>query len=442
MAHNWKRQASVAYGCALTRLALNFYLFFEELPEKYEDENTDQRALDGLLFKMAGSFLDGENKGLLEQLSSLRLRIQDEMHQAMAFSDGLQVYGYALNRVGRRFIQCLPIEVGEEALTANLMRYIGEAKEAAIQNQRIQMIMGQLPVRLTRKKYFGIVHDALTAYIGSDPAGLKDMMYLIKGCSMAGIFKEPKSGYARLYEIFSELRDISFKEMDKASYEHVRERVSEAGDTIMVLMEYYTSLQEMVNDLYILCLTGDWAVRDAKEEEHAVEILQGLRLLYEQGKRQIPQELTDCLPNLEGIQEEYAEKYQRLDFHWEDNQDAPGEEGEMARRGEMVDRLMSTSTFASLEIRKDCDSVTREDVEKAADLFFAEAEPVLSSLQKPVARGVMAMSLSYLPVFFNSPGEIGEYIRNSLACCTDIAEKEACMDLLLQVMESDGYELL
>ena len=46
MAHNWKRQASVAYGCALTRLALNFYLFFEELPEKYEDENTDQRALD------------------------------------------------------------------------------------------------------------------------------------------------------------------------------------------------------------------------------------------------------------------------------------------------------------------------------------------------------------------------------------------------------------
>ena len=117
MAHNWKRQASVAYGCALTRLALNFYLFFEELPEKYEDENTDQRALDGLLFKMAGSFLDGENKGLLEQLSSLRLRIQDEMHQAMAFSDGLQVYEYALNRVERRFIQCLPIEVGEEALT-------------------------------------------------------------------------------------------------------------------------------------------------------------------------------------------------------------------------------------------------------------------------------------------------------------------------------------
>lgn len=442
MAHNWKRQASVAYGCALTRLALNFYLFFEELPEKYEDENSSQRELDGRLSELLGSFLDGEGKGLLERLSSLRSRIEDEMHQAMAFSDGLQVYEYALNRVERRFVRCLPVAVDETGLAANLMRYIAEAKEAAVQNQRIQMIVGQLPVRLTRQKYFGMVHDALTAYIGSDPEGLKDMMYLLRGCSMAGIFGGQEKGYARLQEIFSELQTVSFKEMEKASYEHVRELASEAGDMVMALMEYCTSLQEMVNDLYILCLTGDWAVRDAGEEEHAVEILQGLRQLYQQGKREIPQELEDCLPNLEGIQEEYAEKYQRLDFHWEENQDAPGEEGELARRGELVERLMSSSTFASLEIRKDCASVSREDVEKAADRFFGEVGPVLSSLQKPVARGVMALSLSYLPVFFNSPDEIKEYIGNSLACCTDRVEKEACMDLLLQVMESDGYELL
>ena len=103
---------------------------------------------------------------------------------------------------------------------------------------------------------------------------------------------------------------------------------------------------------------------------------------------------------------------------------------------------MSSSTFASLETRKDCAGVSREDVEREADRFFAELKPVLSSLQKPVARGVMAMSLSYLPVFFNSPEEIGAYIRNSLGCCADLAEKEACMDLLMQVMESDGYGLL
>lgn len=442
MAHNWKRQASLAYGCALTRLALNLYLFFEELPEKYEDENSSRQELDGQLLRLTGSFLDGKAKELLEQVPAFRSRIEDEMHQVMAYSDALQVYEYVLNRVERRFVKCRPIEVDEEALAGNLMRYIKEAKEAGVQNQRIQMIVGQLPVRLTRQKYFGMVHDALTAYIGSDPAGLEDMMYLLKGCSMAGVWGEPKKGYEDFHEILSQLGGLSFKEMDGASYEHARGLVSEAREMTMVLMEYCTILQEMVNDLYILCLTGDWAVRDAGEEGHAVEILRGLEKLYEQGEREIPQELTDCLPNLEGIQEEYAEKYQRLDFHWEESEDAPGEEGELARRGEMVDRLMSASTFASLETRKDCDSVSREDVERAADQFFAELGPVLSSLQKPVARGVMAMSLSYLPVFFNSPEEIREYIRNSLDCCADLAEKEACMDLLLQVMESDGYGLL
>ena len=442
MAHNWKRQASLAYGCALTRLALNFYLFFEELPEQYEDENSSQRELDGQLVGLTGSFLDGKAKELLEQISAFRIRIQDEMHQVMAYSDALQVYEYVLNRVERQFVKCRPIEISEVALAGNLMRYIGEPKEAGIQNQRIQMIVGQLPVRLTRQKYFGMVHDALTAYIGSDPAGLEDMMYLLRGCSMVGISGEPKKGYERLHGILSELGKLSLKEMDGISYEHARSLVSEAGEMAEALMAYCTILEEMVNDLYILCLTGDWAVRDAREEGHAVEILRGLQRLYEQGERGIPQELTDRLPNLEGIQEEYAEKYQRLDFHWEESENVPGEEGELARRGEMVDRLMSSSTFASLETRKDCAGVSREDVEREADRFFAELEPVLSSLQKPVARGVMAMSLSYLPVFFNSPEEIGAYIRNSLGCCADLAEKEACMDLLMQVMESDGYGLL
>ena len=143
---------------------------------------------------------------------------------------------------------------------------------------------------------------------------------------MVGISGEPKKGYERLHGILSELGKLSLKEMDGISYEHARSLVSEAGEMAEALMAYCTILEEMVNDLYILCLTGDWAVRDAREEGHAVEILRGLQRLYEQGERGIPQELTDRLPNLEGIQEEYAEKYQRLDFHWEESENVPGEE--------------------------------------------------------------------------------------------------------------------
>ena len=123
MAHNWKRQASLAYGCALTRLALNFYLFFEELPEQYEDENSSQRELDGQLVGLTGSFLDGKAKELLEQISAFRIRIQDEMHQVMAYSDALQVYEYVLNRLEPRFEGELFPEEDDEA-AREILRYI------------------------------------------------------------------------------------------------------------------------------------------------------------------------------------------------------------------------------------------------------------------------------------------------------------------------------
>ncbi len=442
MAYNWKRQASVAYGCAQARLALNFFLFYEEMPETYEEENGSQKELDRLFMELLGKFLSGESEELLEAAGELRKQVQQEMLQVMAYSDGLQIYEYVLNRMERRFQKCLPLETDETGVAANLMRYIAAPKDAAVQNQRIQMIVGQLPVRFTKQKYFGMVHDALTSYIGSDPAGLEDMMYLLRSGSMVSLAGMKQKSYKKLDRIFAEFQKLSFKEMDKSTYENARSQAEEAGNMVTALMSYCTNLQEMVNDLYILCLTRESAVRDAGEEKKAAKIIKGLWQLYCQGNREIPEELEDCLSNLEGIQEAYYEKYQQTDFSRKDGRDGTEEEREDTRRGEMVDRLMSSSTFAVLETGKTSGSVSREDVEAAADLFFSELGPVLSSCQKPVARAIMATTLSYLPVCFNSPEEIRDYIQGSLSCCTDQFEKEACMELLVQIMESDGYGLL
>ena len=139
------------------------------------------------------------------------------------------------------------------------------------------------------------------------------------------------------------------------------------------------------------------------------------------------------MPELEGVQEEYFEKYQQLSFRQEEEMDP------LAFR---VDMLMSTSTFADLEENKRQGHVTREDLEEVTATFFAELETVFSSSQKPVIRAIMATTLSYLPVRFQSPDELQNYIRNSLDCCTDLAERAVCMELLQQMMEMDGYELV
>ena len=103
---------------------------------------------------------------------------------------------------------------------------------------------------------------------------------------------------------------------------------------------------------------------------------------------------------------------------------------------------MSGSTFVSLKKSRERKNVTKEDVKKAADDYFASVGSVFSSCPKPVARAIMAFTLSCLPVFLNSPDDLQAYIQDSLSCCSDPAEKEACMDLLMQLMERDGYELV
>ena len=436
MAHNWKRQASLAYGCALTRLALNVYLYFEEWPEWCEKGFSCQKVLDESYMNLLGRYLSGDSEKLLKELDDFRDRVQKEASLVMAYSDGFQIYEYVLNRVERRFKKGRIFPVEESAFVGNLMRYVASAREGAVQYQRIGQIVGQLPVRFTKQKYFSMIHDGLTTYIGSDLAGLNDMVFQLKSGSMAALREGYQEEYKEFNETLSSLSGLSFKDLKEEAYHDAVAQVMSGAEKLTSLFGYWVNMQEMANDLYILCLTGFDAVREIAEEDSGAGILKGLWQQYEKGSRNIPKELTESLPKLEGIQEEYAEKYQRLDFHWEDNTDETGQ------KGQKVDLLMSGSTFVSLKKSRESKNVTKEDVKKAADDYFASVGAVFSACPKPVARAIMASTLSCLPVFLNSPDDLQAYIQDSLSCCSDPAEKEACMDLLMQLMERDGYELV
>ena len=56
-------------------------------------------------------------------------------------------------------------------------------------------------------------------------------------------------------------------------------------------------------------------------------------------------------------------------------------------------------------------------------------------------RAIMATTLSVLPICFNSANEIQTYVENSLGGCSDIAEKEASIDLIHQLMEMEEYAI-
>ena len=137
MVRNWKRIASAAYGCALARLALNMYLYLGELPVEYE-ESGKQKQWEQQYRELLGWYLDGEYIRVLEKIDGFREQVRQEMETLVAYSDAIQIYEYALSRMERRFVKDLPqVEVGEEELTGNLMRYLAADGDVTLQNQRI-----------------------------------------------------------------------------------------------------------------------------------------------------------------------------------------------------------------------------------------------------------------------------------------------------------------
>lgn len=445
MTRSERKRADLAYGYALTRLALNLYTRFEELCESRKAREkdpasvTDERTEEDLasFMEILGRYLEGQEKDT-EEIDGLRERLRERMETAVAYSEAFLNYEYVLTRIRGRFEKWNLEEVPDpELLIHNLTRYLADSEDSGTMNQRLLEIVSLLPVRFTRQKFFGMVQDALMIYVGGDYVGLTYMLYLMRNCSMVNLTEEVRSREPRLDEILKELEAVSFREMTAEGFRQARSRIGLASDMLMDLRGDTDQLEQMVNDLYLLLLTGGEASHKGKGQEEASRILREVGNRYREGKLEIPDEMEELLLLLEGVQEDYYEEYQRLEpaasVH------LVGDEAEIL--SEKVDILMSSSSFAPFEGEAPR-TVERADVEREVKAFADQLTPVLARYQKPLARAVMAACLSCLSMSFQSVDEVRERIRNSLDCCTDPVEKEACLVLLRQMMESDGYELV
>lgn len=441
MASHWRKQASVAYGYSLTRLALNTYTFFEDLSDGYgesKEGRKNREQLDIALIDMLSR--TQEEKLTVEAVDELRRSIQTQMEAVVAYTDSFRIYEYALNRVERRFITDLESSpFTEDEFVSQLMGYLTSAKDAAVMNRRIQDVIAQLPVRFTRQKFYSMVREALSAYIGSDKRSLEDMMYLLKTSGMVGLSEAQRAYYPKLSELLDNLEKISFKELTAPAWREAQEQIRVAGEYLFDISEHLQMAVEIVNDIYVICLSRADAMRDTSEEAHTWSIIKELCELYRAGERQIPEAVEAKLYLLEGLQESYYEKYLRMDSapEYRDGED------ESAYKSRCVEKLLSTSAFAELsEVQEQEKAVESKDVDKAAEDFAARLEPVFCTCEKPVMRAIMATVLSNLPICFNSLDEIRDYVKNSLGSCADRAERETCMELLQQLMESEDYALV
>lgn len=429
--HMIKKQLTSVYRFAYTNLALNYYTYFETVAEKTSAQDK-LSSYTSRFNQLLGEVL--ENKGSIDDLDQMRNQLSGVIEVLNAYVDGINVYEYVLNRLERRFVTGVKIQESEEEVVSKVMQYIWNSKDTVVINGRIMEVIGQLPIRLTRNKFYNMVSDSLSIYIDGDRSALDNMMYLLRTSSLVQVPDDMEKGMEELCQMLLTLKEADYTALTEEEYKKLSRIIEEAVQMVTDLIGDCISLMELVNDLYMIELTRKDAFVDVEEEDVLKFIISGvLEKFKKEDWTEIDDDITGKLVFLEGRQEKLYEKY----LKYESTDEFVEEPYKDILRKIAV--LLSGSSFASLEEAEDADEkADRRYVEKTAENYFEELNQLFQGMKKPVVRAVMSQALSKLPVCFNSAHEIESYIRSSLDSCTDICEKETCMELLLELVESEN----
>lgn len=386
--------------------------------------------------KAAGAFMEVIDKAvealgdkrdavgeITEELFKARQELEERVDVLTACVDRLEIYQYALNRVELRFAKKVE-QPDEEVFIQKVMEYIFSSRDNMLINELIKEVISQLPVRMTKGKYFERIREGLSIYQDADKSSLDSMLYMLRTSSMLYHPKKEDVFYKEYTEAAQKVGSLDFAAITKEEHEWAEELLEKTGDNLMQEIDLCMLFAEAVNHMYALfLLKGMEAGKGWMKPE-----IERLFVASREGRFE---EAQKELVALEGCQEKLLSEEGRLE-HGLFEAD-PKEEG--VRKLRMVQALGTDSLFMSLDFESQEAAVDSSLVRKEADKLIEELKELFSKNSMLINRAIMANTLSKLPVFFESSKEVMEYIQNSLEQCHDAAEKTMSMKLIYHIME-------
>ena len=391
---------------AKVRLALSYYTYYEMYIDERENWTS---SLHDHLEKINNIISDAvlqtksseEVESFISQIDKIRNNVTKGMETLSLYVDLFEAYEYALNRVEYRFKKIDQIENDDE-LAKQILRYIFDSEDNVMVNNRIKEIIGQLPIRITKQKYFDYMRDGFHQYVGANVDVLETLTYIIRSCASLDISHDMKEAYPKLWDKKEKLEKIDFKDITQEEYEAAILLVKEAASHII----------RGINEAFVKGEQGDST-----------------------------SDLLDTFGVLEGVQEDMEYDIIRLEdtlFYINNNQKALvkslGKEKQLYSLLLCKD-LQSGSLFIDLNNHGTDVTVDRDRIIIDIDMLINELEDKFRSSDRMIIRAIMANTLDKLPVFFNSHTEVMEYVLYSLNKCTDMAEKYASIEIITSLMD-------
>ncbi|MDO5520266.1 MAG: hypothetical protein Q4G58_07235 [bacterium] len=377
----------------------------------------------------------------IKKLDAMRNTIMQKMDVLTMYTDTLRIYEYVLNRFELDFSESYE-EIDEALFIEKLNYYLFASKDNVVINSRIQEMVGQLPVRMLKSKFFDYVKASLDRYKDSDATSLETFEYMLRTNAMLYRPEKEADQFLNLKSVKDELESQDYGNLDKETYHKLCSLLIDSSVYINQVSDIYLFAQKVINNLYIYVLTMPYAVNSDEEiNENCRTILQLLNDNFDARlTEKVNDQLMTLLDGIVGKQEAYYEKYIALEGSLTDVRQNYMDIVEAIQLKPvfecffLCEKLTSNSVFIDIHQQNETSSLTEERLNTVTEAVIDELTEKFKVSPQCINRAIMANVLSTMPVFFQNTNEVMDYARTSLEQCKNVREKTVAMRLLLNEM--------
>lgn len=433
---------------ALVDLSMDYATLYERIDGTIDDKDIEAllNSLNEVIKEVVSDNFDiTRAPELTAVIDELRGRIIKKVDVLTANTDVLQVYEYLFNRIQARYEET-NTNFDIDDIVKQSFEYIFRDNDNAAINERIKAVLSQLPVRMTKQKFFDIVAESMSIYDGADRSALELYDYMIR---TGGTLYSPE-GMREYFPELTEKADVlakaDYDNLTKEEFDACFALITEAGSYIENMYDRYQMIISTINHLYAYLLMITYVNKDDDYNYSSLAIKETLEAFN--GKYVSVTEFTDVVDEyftkIEGVLEESLEVDSLMEATFETLTAANMNILEglcLKTASEAMKRcvlLMSDSEFADFNKITAVGEVADESlVQQYQKKLVADFEERFNGVNKRVRRAIIAETIKTMPVFLNSKDEIEQYIRYALESCSDKAELAGCVASIKLVISEE-----
>lgn len=444
---------SADYEYAVSKFALNFFTVKEMLEDKKEKIEPEIVSFIIGINKLVNTYVAGkcsevDPKDML-LVSDMRNKVTARMKVLTAYTDAFELYEYILNRKEFGFEENVTEEVEKmfseydvDAFSQEIYNFIFADKDKMAVNSKIQSLIGQLPLRMTKNKFYDIIGQTLSIYNGSEIGSLNEFCDMV--CDTVLINKPEgfEEFYPELFKAYTELKEYDYTDLSLEDYRRLAAVLDSAATYINDTVSDYMMLIELINDMYTMLLVNDARNSIGDDYKKAIDVIASIAASVDKDTA-MDDDTYELLSGLVGLQEQAGEYKMLPEASFYDI--VTGNSVQIEQCGldsdfkdlEAVNKLLSGSLFADIDNVSGYNTMPAdtETIVAFKDKLCEGFAGLFEENKMIVNRAIMAKALSNIPVFFNTTEEIKEYIEHSLAHCSNRGEQIACYSVIRGIME-------